>query len=1536
MRKWGNSLKIILVFSLLLLPFALSLFNCSQATSINHIGITSHNFDTSNAVFIAGDFHHFDVTLSTDAKKVSIVAYHGNALPDVNDRNVGNYYRWEYNGGEWKDASGHECSYLVPSRCTKVNQTYSFYLAIDQKTHPGKWTIKLFVDDQEFSSQSTLVIIVGLQTFLSSILGVFESRVDIARRDFTNALVCSDRKQQAAVAEKDTIFYAKEPAQLPGMLVDQKEMLEKLMTSSSQHIGPNEKDESLQSVTSTYPRSKLKVHHAQISSVTLRKGGSKVYGSLFGTYQHFFVFVSCLLLLSAACMPFFTRPCVGNENEPTIVILNVQSYPSVGGEWVVRFTTVGTADLIITAVNGTTWGMGERDPDLQFLSVKDNDTSWYHIWLDQSVVVSNYSSDDIGYEISRVFTPGVHTLKFQFGDDVVYAHNDATDWWWNESWVNRKPLTINASQVDDDLTNFPVLVSFTDTDLRDDAQNNGNDVVFTNATGTKLNHEIESFNGTTGELIAWVNVTSLSSSTNTNLWMYYNNDGCTNQENVEGTWDANYVGVWHFHNDSLDDSTANSYDGSNVGTTYDSNCKMGGGRSYNGNDKINITNFANISTELTAEIWVYRDSGDSQAFIRLFTEGSSWNDNDWCLYWRTSQTNVRLVINDNDYSEGGSYTNRGTWFHVAVTYDTGDAYLYNNGSQDADLSGQYGASINNVESTLTIGNEDGIGRPWVGLLDEARISNINRSASWLSTSFNTMNDPSVFLSRGDEENVTDTHVENIEPYTLTYKPYILIASAPSGLDNVILWYRYSTDNISWGNWVQNETDSTSPWQWSFNFSNGTGYYEFYSIGNKSGLPDENPPGSADTICYFNQTINTDPIIDVIYPLNGSFSIPLQPTCRIYANDSDGDALTVRWYENTTGSFVLRNTNASVSADSIVSYEFSQFNNYYTTYWWRISINDSNGGWANATYLFTTRYIATSVDTIYPYNVTESPFTITASGDTDIDSVTLWYRWSEDNQSWDGGPPDWDILTYDDFEGVVFDWGNYTDGGGDCEPYTGGTFAHQGSNAANIQDNSGVASSFYHTAGIDVDNPEYTSIKVDFWFYADGMEDGEDFWVRYYNGSSWLTVADYDAGDEFVNGQFYHEVVYINETDYTFPNNMQIRFQCDASSNVDDIYIDEIYVNATTGPNMSMGGNWQEWSNINNPDTSSPWSWEFTFPNGTGYYEFYSVGKKVGASNEPAPGVADAFCYYDNPAAPIINSYDLRNSTGSKLNNATGLLDATTEYCFTVNVTDMNGWTDIKYINITAWYDFGSESTIYNQTTGGNLNMFLQYRNILGVKEFLMIWPDDEVQLVSGNCTTISHNSTTRIFQFSFVPLGQVRWANSNGSWDGTQNTTNDPYSWNFNITVTDITGFSRWKTDEYGIYRYTSVTADQDWVDVLAAPGFNDSSSIVTIAYSSNYDFNMTIYFEENLTNTSWGDSIPIANNVYILANADVTDDITYDVLFLGIGEEHAVDIINSSGVFTRDGVGQAVNVQFDVFIPLGTYGGRYTARVATKISHAT
>jgi hypothetical protein len=153
---------------------------------------------------------------------------------------------------------------------------------------------------------------------------------------------------------------------------------------------------------------------------------------------------------------------------------------------------------------------------------------------------------------------------------------------------------------------------------------------------------------------------------------------------------------------------------------------------------------------------------------------------------------------------------------------------------------------------------------------------------------------------------------------------------------------------------------------------------------------------------------------------------------------------------------------------------------------------------------------------------------------------------------------WQVITSDNFESGM---GNYTDGGADMSRYTGGTYAYQGSAAADIQDNSGVPSSFYHTADHNVTG--YNTLEVDFYFVMVSMETNEDFFVQYYNGSAWQTVATFARAGSIQNNVFYHATVTIPRTTYNFPTNAQIRFMCDASADNDDVYIDQIEFRGTT-------------------------------------------------------------------------------------------------------------------------------------------------------------------------------------------------------------------------------------------------------------------------------------------------------------------------------------------------------------------------------------
>ena len=150
--------------------------------------------------------------------------------------------------------------------------------------------------------------------------------------------------------------------------------------------------------------------------------------------------------------------------------------------------------------------------------------------------------------------------------------------------------------------------------------------------------------------------------------------------------------------------------------------------------------------------------------------------------------------------------------------------------------------------------------------------------------------------------------------------------------------------------------------------------------------------------------------------------------------------------------------------------------------------------------------------------------------------------------------------------VLFDgsfetgWEGWTDGGSDVSRYNGSR-SYDGNYSIRLRDNSGTASAMTLSS---FDVTSFDNIEIVFYFYANGMENGEDFWVRYYDGSSWNTVASYASGTNFNNNTFYTATVNVSSAGYTFPSNAQFRFQCDASANADRIYIDKVTITATSG------------------------------------------------------------------------------------------------------------------------------------------------------------------------------------------------------------------------------------------------------------------------------------------------------------------------------------------------------------------------------------
>ncbi|GIW59745.1 MAG: hypothetical protein KatS3mg087_0811 [Patescibacteria group bacterium] len=76
---------------------------------------------------------------------------------------------------------------------------------------------------------------------------------------------------------------------------------------------------------------------------------------------------------------------------------------------------------------------------------------------------------------------------------------------------------------------------------------------------TKLDHKIERYTSSTGELIAWVKIPTLDYDDDTTIYMYYGNASASSQQNVSDTWNSNYIAVWQLNEIVTDESTAGTH-----------------------------------------------------------------------------------------------------------------------------------------------------------------------------------------------------------------------------------------------------------------------------------------------------------------------------------------------------------------------------------------------------------------------------------------------------------------------------------------------------------------------------------------------------------------------------------------------------------------------------------------------------------------------------------------------------------------------------------------------------------------------------------------------------------------------------------------------------------------------------------------------------------------------------------------------------------------------------------------------------------------
>ena len=326
--------------------------------------------------------------------------------------------------------------------------------------------------------------------------------------------------------------------------------------------------------------------------------------------------------------------------------------------------------------------------------------------------------------------------------------------WWDTNWDYRKRLTFENGGQTEDLINFPVMVKLTpDNFAYAHCQADGDDIRFLDANdSTELDYHFEqwTYNGISW---IWINIPQIDGGSSTDyIWLYYGNSGVGGGQNEEDTYDANFVGVWHLHDDFLD-STIFSNNGSNQGST-DTIAKIADGQDFDGsNDYVDISSvIGNISTTTgTIEAWVkmsssiVKDDGVGRGIVEI---GHNTSIQDKIAIMKNTEDRVRVeyrvsgteqwVANSNldtlGYADNWKYVT-GVWnaTHVLSYEDGALIGTINRSALDINLSNLNQAIIG-ADATQTVDEF------FDGAIDEVRISDVARSDDWIKAQYLSMSD----------------------------------------------------------------------------------------------------------------------------------------------------------------------------------------------------------------------------------------------------------------------------------------------------------------------------------------------------------------------------------------------------------------------------------------------------------------------------------------------------------------------------------------------------------------------------------------------------------------------------------------------------------------------------------------------------------------------------------------------------------------------------------------------------------------------------
>ncbi|MGA3190909.1 MAG: DUF2341 domain-containing protein [Candidatus Bathyarchaeia archaeon] len=362
---------------------------------------------------------------------------------------------------------------------------------------------------------------------------------------------------------------------------------------------------------------------------------------------------------------------------------------------------------------------------------------------------------------------------------------------WLGGWSKRIGITIDHSNIDNTLNDFPVMLYLSNSSGRfgndvscvfDELQSAGNrkKIAITTSDGiTQCFVEIEKWDATNREAWLWTKVPSISSSQDTLLYLYYDKNQADNTAHVGDTgslaamnvWDSNFKLVMHLAESSgvHQDSTSNSNVGvPQGGVTQGVSGEIDGADAFDGtNGRVQTQDSPSLdftNSQLTIEAWVKLSSLPTTETV------IARKDNQWQIGFINSHAIRNLVkTNGADGWTGANDENypfqTDTWYYWTFTYD--------------------GSQITNIEDAQQVGSTHTVtgnivynsapiylaycvysGGYLNGIIDEVRVSNVARSDAWIKASYESDRDNLVVYGAQEVQGGQSSQLEVVGTFSI--------------------------------------------------------------------------------------------------------------------------------------------------------------------------------------------------------------------------------------------------------------------------------------------------------------------------------------------------------------------------------------------------------------------------------------------------------------------------------------------------------------------------------------------------------------------------------------------------------------------------------------------------------------------------------------------------------------------------------------------------------------------------------------------------